>query len=246
VSWAFTEGDASLSTLLTSKTSFVNGPLAEFYGVDAPADDSSWQKTMLPSERSGLLTRGTFLASQAHSANGSPPLRGVAVLDQLLCNRPPPPPPTADTSTPMNVSGTAQTNRELFEARTTPDQCQGCHKQINGIGYGFEAFDAIGRFRATDNGRPVDATGELVSTDVDGAFDGANELSAKLAESEQVQYCAVRNWYRYAFAREDSPEDWCKLDALYNSLRQVNGDLRELLVSIVTSHEFTHRPPTEQ
>jgi hypothetical protein len=239
VAWNFEEGDGTIASLLTSNVSFVNGVLAEFYGVDASGDD--FQQVTLPEERSGLLTRGTFLASRSHSANGSPPLRGVAVLDELLCDRPPPPPPNADTSTPMS-DGEPRTNRELFEARTAPAGCQNCHQRINGIGYGFEAFDATGHYRTTDNDQPVDATGELIGTDVDGTFDGATELSERLATSGQVEYCAVRNWFRYAFAREDQPGDWCKLDALYTALQQHDGDVRELLVQITSSYEFTHRP----
>jgi hypothetical protein len=235
------QGTGSIQELLTSNVSFVNGELAQLYGVDVSG--SGWQQVTLPSaERAGLLTRANFLASRAHSTNGSPPLRGVAVLDQLLCSRPPPPPPTVNTSLSPNDSDSPVTNRQLFEARTGVAACQGCHKSINGIGYGMEAFDSIGRFRTTDNGFPVDAAGELVSTiNSDGPYDGAVELSQKLASSEQVERCAVTNMYRYAMARDTKQNDSCKLDALTTAMKRSGGDIRELIVSIATSHEFTHR-----
>jgi hypothetical protein len=235
------EGTGSVAELLTSNVSFVNRDLAELYGVEAPGDD--WQQVSLPEdERAGLLTRANFLASRAHSTNGSPPLRGVAVLDALLCSRPPSPPPTLDTSAPANGGKSPVTNRELFEARTGREECQGCHKSINGIGYGLEAFDSVGRFRAEDNGVPVDASGELVSTgNMDGPYRGAIELSQKLARSTQLEQCAVTNWYRFALGREAKPNDSCKIDELARAMQAGGGDVRELLVAIATSHEFMHR-----
>jgi hypothetical protein len=235
------EGTGSVAELLTSNVSFVNADLAELYGVDASGD--GWQQVSLPeNERAGLLTRANFLASRAHSTNGSPPLRGVAVLDALLCSRPPSPPPTLDTSVPANDAESPVTNRELFEARTGTSECQGCHKSINGIGYGFEAFDSIGRFRAEDNGVPIDASGELVSTgNMDGPYRGAVELSQKLAESTQLERCAVTNWVRFALGREEQPDDSCKIDGLATAMQASGGDVRELLVAIATSHEFMHR-----
>jgi hypothetical protein len=235
------EGTGSVAELLTSSVSFVNADLAALYGVEVAGD--GWQQVSLPeNERAGLLTRANFLASRAHSTNGSPPLRGVAVLDALLCSRPPSPPPSLDTSVPANDAEAPVTNRELFEARTGVEECQGCHKSINGIGYGLEAFDSIGRFRAEDHGAPVDASGVLVSTgNMDGPYLGAVELSQKLAQSTQLEECAVTHWYRFALGREEKSNDSCKIDTLGNAMQASGGDVRELLVAIATSHEFMHR-----
>ncbi len=237
----FGSGSGTLSELLTSTSTFVNVDIAKVYGVSAKG--AAFEKIDLPGDqRSGILTQGTFLASRAHSTNGSPPLRGVAVLDALLCDRPPPPPPTANTAAPTSDPTKPKTNRQLFEERTSPSVCQGCHKQINGIGYGFEAFDSIGRYRTMDNGMPVDASGELIGTDVDGKYDGAVDLSHKLASSKKVEACAVLNMYRYAHGRDASADEACKLDSLDTALEKAGGDLRELMVRIATSNEFMHRP----
>lgn len=238
----WSEGAGTLSELLTSNVSFVNGPVAALYGVEG-VQGSAFQQVVLPAnERSGILSRGAFLASRAHSTNGSPPLRGVAVLDRLLCAPPPPPPANADTSTPLNNPDMPRTNRELFDERTSQDACIHCHRTINGIGNAFEAFDSTGRFRTHDNGFLVDARGELLGTDVDGPLDGAAELGERLADSASVQQCAVRNWYRYAHAREDVRSDACKLDPLNAVMVDSGGDVRELIVAITTSYEFRHRP----
>lgn len=235
-----------LNELLTSRTTYVNQTLADFYGVSFSGGD--WEETTLPEdERSGILTRGNFLAAYAHSTNGSPPLRGVAVLDKMLCDPPPPPPGNADTSTPVNTGTAPKTNRDLFEERTSPELCASCHDDINGLGFGFEAYDAMGAFRTTDNGLPVDATGEIRKTDdIDGDYDGAIELSERLASSTQVQECMVRNWFRYAFAREPKTADRCSLTDYTTALMDNDGDVREMLVSIASSHDFMHRRAAEE
>jgi hypothetical protein len=169
-------------------------------------------------------------------------------LDRFLCEPPPPPPANADTSPPVNEAGAEpRTNRELFEERTAPAGCITCHTSINGLGFGFEAYDAMGAFRTTDNGFPVDATGAVHgSEDIDGDYDGAVELSERLASSTQVRDCMVRNWFRYAFAREPGQADSCSLTDYSGALAENGGDIRELLVSIASSHDFMHRPAGEE
>jgi hypothetical protein len=246
VAHLYDSGADMLAGLLTSRTTFVNAPLAKFYGVPHEGDD--WQMTSLPEgERSGILTRGNFLAAHAHTSNGSPPLRGVAVLDRLLCDPLPPPPPNANLSPPVNKGPAPRTNRDLFAERTSPAACRDCHVDIDGIGFGFEAYDAAGAFRTEDNSLPVNATGELRNTqDIDGPFNGAVELSTRLAGSQQVRACMVRNWFRYAFAREPMRADACALDAYRAALDKHQGDLRELLVAIASSYPFMHRAAADR
>ncbi|NIS34118.1 MAG: DUF1588 domain-containing protein, partial [Actinobacteria bacterium] len=88
------------------------------------------------------------------------------------------------------------------EERTSPDTCQGCHRAIDGIGFGFENYDAIGAFRVTDNGMPVDATGAITTAEGEEVYDGAVELSAALAESQTVRECVSEQWFRFAAGRE--------------------------------------------
>jgi hypothetical protein len=231
------DGDGTVASLLTSRSSFVNAELAELYGLPAVSD---WTEVELPEgERSGILTRADFLAGHAHETNGSPVLRGVFVIDRMLCGSLGAPPANADTSTPEAPEGGGPvTNRQLFEERTAPAQCQGCHVQINGIGFGFENYDSIGAFRTRDNTLPVDATGSLVGTDVDGTYNGAVELSQRLADSEAVRDCAARNWLRYTVGRRTDGADACLLERAQTSLADSGGDVRELLIAIVTSPDF--------
>ncbi|MDQ3035215.1 MAG: DUF1592 domain-containing protein [Myxococcota bacterium] len=238
------DGEGTLSAMFTSRRTWVNASLASLYGVDGPSDDATWQEATLPeSERAGLLTRAGFLASHAHSGNGSPPLRGVFVMERLLCEPRPSPPASADTSPPIAMPGDeVRTNRQLFEERTEPAVCMGCHVRIDGFGFGFEHYDAIGAFRELDQGLEIDASGNLSGTDVDGPYVGAIELSEALAESETVRACATRNWLRYAMGRSPERADGCFMDRMVSELAEGGGDVRELMVAIVTSPEFRHRP----
>jgi hypothetical protein len=237
------EGEGTLSSLFLSREAEIEPSLAGIYGVEVSG--SGWSTVTLPAdERAGLLTRVGFLAAHAHSANGSPPLRGSYVMQRLFCLKVDPPPPNADT-TPPDPTGTALTNREQFEERTSPPDCAGCHAMLNSFGFGLEHYDAIGAYRDTDNGQPVNAVVELIDTDVNGEVDGAIELSESLASSQQVADCAVSRWFRYARGRGLEAEDACTLKQLNERFAANGGNLVELMVDIVTSPEFRHRAAVE-
>lgn len=235
------DGSHSLAELLTSRKTYVNAPLAKLYGVTAPS--SGWAKTDLPeSERSGFLTRAGFLASHGHKYSGSPPLRAVYIMRRLMCLPELVPPAMVNTSEPVQAAGEApKTNRQLFEARSASSgACKGCHSLIDPIGFTFEHYDAIGKYRKQDNGFDVDATGALQSTDVDGPVANGIELSAKLAESQQVQACMARQWLGFATGM-DPEEDDCRVDALAEVVKAAKGDVHMLLLSLVKSPDFLSR-----
>jgi hypothetical protein len=166
----------------------------------------------------------------------------VFVMERLLCEPRPSPPADANTSPPTAAPGSGpRTNRMLFEERTAAPVCQSCHARIDGFGFGFEHYDAVGAYRETDDGLPVDASGNVTGTDRDGAFVGAVELSEALAESDVVRGCATRQWVRYALGRAVSRDDACLLERLGARFDASGGDIRDLLVAIVTSPEFRHR-----
>lgn len=231
----------TVGDLFTSNVAWVDDATAELYGVPAPLEP--WSETELdPQERAGLLTRIAFLAGNAHDANGSPPLRGVYVMERILCERRSSPPAEADTSTPeADPNQGPMTNRELFEERVAPASCQGCHVRIDGFGFGFENYDAVGQFRTEDNGLPVDASGFANGIGNDAAYEGAVELQSLLGESEAVRDCVAKQWFVYGYGRPVEPADACHLEAIQQEFADNGGNLIELLVSIVTRPEFRLR-----
>jgi hypothetical protein len=230
----------TLRDLLTSPQAWVDGEMSRVYGLPAPADPTAWTETTLPEgERAGVLTRVSFLASTSHQGATSPPVRGNAIELRLLCELPLAPPPGVDISQPTAPAGSGPvTNRTLFEQRTAPTYCQACHASLNGFGFGFEEYDAAGHFRTTDDGLPVDATGTITGTDVDGPFDGAIDLSRKLAGSQIVHACATQELVRYALGRAPVAAEAPTVAALAQTFFASGGDLRALLAAIVMTPTF--------
>jgi hypothetical protein len=109
---------------------------------------------------------------------------------------------------------------------------------MDGIGFGFEHYDPIGAWRDLDSGVPVDATGELVGTDVAGPFHGAVELAQKLATSEQVRDCVGDQWFRYALGRSIDEDDGCATRDLRAAFAASDLDLRELMLALVATKSF--------
>jgi hypothetical protein len=236
------KGDGTLRSLFSSAKTEVNTSLAKFYGVAAPT--TGWTPaTLNATERAGFLTRPNFLAARAHMLQGSPPLRAIFIMERLLCQGLPPPPADADLSEPATKATTAKkTNRQLFEERIQPPVCNACHSVFQPLGYAFESYDAIGRYRTTDNGLPVDTHATFRSGAVDWQFTDALDLSQKLADSPMVQSCVARNWFAYAQGRDAETGDACRLQGLEATLTAAKGDVRELLVAMIKSNDFVYRP----
>jgi hypothetical protein len=226
--------------LLTSRRAWVDAEMARVYGLPDRTDRRPWSEVALPvGERAGLLTRVAFLAGYSHAGATSPPVRGNGIELRLLCSLPLSPPPGVDLSQPMVPPGAGpQTNRMLFEQRTSPAACHTCHAELNGFGFGLEHYDAAGHFQTTDDGLPVDATGIVLGTDVNGRFDGALQLSTRLAGSVAVHACASRQWMRFALGRAPAAGEEPGLTALTTGFVQSEGDVRTLLEGIVTSPSF--------
>ena len=128
----------------------------------------------------------------------------------------------------------------MAQHRQNPE-CASCHNLMDVLGYGFESFDDIGRYRTTENGMRIDDSGEFVGTDIDGAFKGPVELGRRLAASPQVQKCVTKQWFRYALGRVETDLDQCSLDAVYQRFQKSDFRLPELLMALVESDAFRIR-----
>ncbi|MCB9764523.1 MAG: DUF1588 domain-containing protein [Alphaproteobacteria bacterium] len=186
----------TLDDLMLARHTFLDAELAEHYGLTGEGE------VELDGVRyGGLLTQGSVLTAHALPTGSSPVHRGVLVRERLLCEDLPAPPANLDTS-PPEVNPDLST-RERYAQHTSDDQCASCHNRIDPLGFGFEAFDGLGRWRAEDAGAPVDATGELDGADFDGVF----ELSELLLDDPRFRSCYVRTWRRWATGTEACAED---------------------------------------
>jgi hypothetical protein len=236
--YAIFEQDATVQELFTAPYTMMNSELADFYGVSGPAGLAFERVDVDPTRYSGFLTQAGILALNSMINRSSPIHRGKFVREVLLCQIPPPPPDKIPE--PPNVDE-SQTTREQFAQHSEDSLCQGCHVYMDPIGLGFEHFDGLGRWRDDEWGQPIDASGELVLTDVDGPFNGATELGQMLAGSEQVRRCVTQQWFRFGYGRVETEEDTCTMDSLYAEFEAADFDIKELIVALTTTQAFRYR-----
>ena len=240
------EDDASLQTLLTAPYTFVDADLAAFYGVEGVQGSEFVMASDPEVAHTGLLTMGGLMSVHAKTNSTSPVARGLFVRSHLLCQYPPPPPDDVDL-TPPEPDPNATTREQYAQHREDP-ACSGCHELMDPLGFGLENFDGVGRWRTTENDKPIDATGVLVGTnEADGPFDGPRELADRLLQSEEVRQCVARQWFRYAYGRTESKEaDACTLTQIDAQFEESGNDLRELLIDLTQTDAFMYRPGGEQ
>jgi hypothetical protein len=236
---------ASFEQLFLSPQVWVNDSLAGLYGGTPPA--SGFAPQTLPGPRFGLLTQPGLLTLLSHSDQTAPVIRGVFVRERFLCLPVPPAPPTVN-AVPPDPDPNA-TTRERFRQHTEQAECSGCHELIDGVGFGFERYDQLGRYRATENGFDVDDSGNVLRTgeaSLDGAFTGVGELAQRLANSALARDCLATNWYRYSFGRQEQADDSCSLSQVKERFKTSGGDLKELLVSLTQTDSFLYRPAIKE
>jgi hypothetical protein len=230
-----------LSLLLTAPLSFAKGPAVALL---APGEGTSkdGHYELDAARRTGLLTQPAFLAAHSHSDQTSPILRGRAVRERFFCQPLKDPPPTV-VAKPPPLDPNLTTRERFAQHRTTGDACITCHSQIDDLGFALEHYDALGRYRATENDKPIDATGELLGTDVDGPMDGAIELAEKMSESRLVRDCYASQWFRYAMGRVEQTGDACSVERM-KAVMERQGTIRELLMALAVSDTFVNRTET--
>lgn len=233
-------GDGRLQTLLGAPFTVARSPeLLALYGA-AAAPGADGTVPLDGAQRAGLLTQVAFLAGHAHSNQTSPVHRGLAVRKHLLCTDLPDPPVNVDNTPPEPDPGA--TTRERFEQHRVDPSCKGCHELLDPIGVGFENYDAVGRYRTTENGRDIDASGDLVAAGTaSGPFSGGVEMAQRLATSDAVRDCVKRQWFRFGLGRYEGGEDACTLQSLGEEFAAADFDIKALLVALVTSDAFRYR-----
>jgi hypothetical protein len=238
------EKNGTFEDLFLADYVFANDALAEFYGLPGAGGQFGQVPTDPETGRGGLLGLGTVLAAHAHSNESSPVKRGVFVRGRLLCQDLPPPPPDLD-ATPPGLDPTL-TTRERFAVHSSDPACRSCHQYIDGVGFSFEGFDGAGQRRTTENGLPIDTSGELVgleglgnASSVD--YDGVRELAEMVADSNSGRACLPLQYFRFARGYEERTTDACAINNLRAAFVRADLNLQELLVAITSLPTFTQR-----
>ena len=236
-------GGRPMTELFDGRDTFLDPLLAAHYGVPAPSP-TGFAAARLPADRVGLVSRAGWLTAVSYPTRTSPVLRGKWVLENLLCETPPPPP---DAVPPLEAAfpdtGSPPSIQETLAAHRTDPACASCHLVMDGIGFGLEHFDAIGRWREADEyGNPIDATGTLTDGS---AFDGAAELAAQLSKSDTATQCMTQKVFTFALGRAPRVEDLVYLDAIHATFQEGGLTFASLATGIATSEAFRSRSPVE-
>jgi len=242
-------GGDSLGDLLESRKTYLNERLLAHYGIvglpagaRGPADASGFFPVALgDSPYGGLLASGAVMTTHALPLSSSPIHRGKLVRERLLCEDLPPPPSNLNTS-PPRVDPTKST-RERYAQHASDEACWGCHERIDPIGFGFERFDAVGRFRVLDGVHPIDERGWIVGLQgADGAgdarFEGPRQLAATLAGSEVAGRCELLQQARFSLGREPTT---CQVSRLRDAQVARGGRLVDAILALVDDVGFRVR-----
>lgn len=220
--------------LFTTRKTFLNRQLAAIYNVPAPVREGFgpfyWPED---NDRTGVLTQVSILAGNSHPIDSSATLRGKFVRKILMCGAIVPPPVDVNAALP-DPSPDAKTLRQRLEAHVVDPSCAGCHLTMDPIGLGLENFDALGQFRRTDNGEPIDASGEL-----DGEFfSDPRGLGRAIAENPDVPNCLAQQLYRYATNHVETGEEQELVTNLQDRFALRDYQVLDLVRDIVMSPGF--------
>jgi hypothetical protein len=216
--------------LLLADSLYLNGRLAKFYGADLPPDAEFQKVSFDPQQRSGVLSHPLLLASFAYHATSSPIHRGVFVSRSLLGRTLRPPPEAVAPLAPDLHAGLSTRERVILQ--TSPNMCQTCHNMINPLGFSLEHYDAIGRYRTEELGKPIDASGSyLEESGKMVEFSGVRELADFLAGSGEAHTAFVEQVFHHLVkqpirAYPDQPEQLTK------SFIESNYHIQRLLVNV--------------
>ena len=240
---SYLEGQ-TLEQLFLGQSSPMTPELAAFYGLEAgsssPDADGFAPVSLTGTERLGFLSQGSILTTHALPTSSSPIHRGLLVRERLLCQVLPPPPPNIDAS-PPEMDPTLST-RERYAEHAELEECAACHRLIDPVGFSFEHFDAVGRWRDMEGPHEIDATGEVVGTaNTDATFDGLRELSELLATSPDVESCYVRQWMRFGYGVEEQEQLRCEAQRLSEEFSSSGARLDGVLPALTNSVHFLER-----
>lgn len=244
--------DGNFLEFFTARYSFLTPELARLYGVPEPKD--LWARVEFgpDSERAGIFGQGTFLALTSKPADTSPTERGLFIREHFLCQGVPPPPPGVNATLPPVTDERPMSNRERLQIHLSNAACAGCHTLVDPIGFGFEKFDAIGKYREKQKitlyptfdemktKRKSKPTEHLVDLDTGGSvrglkeseFHSPRELADRLARETVCQKCVVKQLFRYANGRTEQAEDQPAIDRAFERFRNSRFRFRELIIAI--------------
>lgn len=231
--------DQSVLGLIRSDHTYLNERLAKHYGIPH-VYGSHYRRVELSDDdvRGGLLRQGSILTVTSYATRTSPVIRGKWILENILGTPPPPPPANVPALKDNTVSSSLSVRERLAEHRRDI-ACAGCHNLMDPVGFALENFDAVGRWRTFEEGRPVDASGGLPDGD---KFEGVSGLErAVLKRPEQFVGTLTEKLLTFALGRGIDYHDAPVVRKIVRNARAQDYRVSSLIVGIATSTPFRMR-----
>ena len=233
--------DRSVLDLIRADYTFINERLAKHYGIPY-IKGSRFRRVTLSDDslRGGLLGQGSILTLTSYPTRTSPVLRGKYVLDNLLAAPPPPPPPDVpalEAETPDERA--SETLRQAMARHRADPACASCHIQMDAIGFAFEHFDAVGRWRETDAGLAIDSVSTLPDGTVVDGVEGVKRLLLK--DPERFVSAVTEKLLMYAVGRNIQYYDRPEIRAIVRDAAREDYSFAALISGIVRSVPFRMR-----
>jgi hypothetical protein len=191
--------DRSIVDLLTSDHTFLNEQLARHYGIPGVYGSHFRPVALTDENRFGLLGKAAVLSVTSYSTRTAPTIRGKYLLENILAAPPPAPPPNVPALEETDKDGKPRSVREMLETHRKNPVCASCHARMDPLGLSLENFDALGQWRTTDAGAPINASGVLLDgTKVDGP---AALRRALVSQKEQFVRTVTGKLLTYAIGR---------------------------------------------
>jgi hypothetical protein len=229
----------SVLELLTADYTFLNETLAKHYGIPQ-ITGSHFRRVTLPkgSPRRGLLGQGSILSITSYSTRTSAVLRGKYVLENLLASPPPPPPPDVP-SLSTERSGKPLSMKEAMQLHRASPACAGCHAKMDPIGFALENFDALGRYRAEENGRPIEVASALPDGTIVDGVEGVRQLV--LRDPALFVEAMTGKLLMYALTRNIQHYDQPAIRVIARESARQNYTFASLVLGVVNSVPFQSR-----
>ncbi len=233
--------DRSILDFLNGNYTFVNEQLAKFYGIPDVKGREFRRVTLEGTERSGILTQASVLTATSYPTRTSPTIRGKWILTNILNTPPPDPPANVPALASANDGGKVTSIRARLEMHRANPVCASCHKNMDPLGFALENYDAIGQWRTTVDGLPVDASG---SSPTGQSFTGAAQLKTLLlAESPKFVDCLTEKLLTYALGRGVESYDRPAVNKVELEVEKSDYRFSALINGIVESAPFQMRRP---
>jgi cytochrome c5 len=238
--------DRSVTELLTANYTYLNERLARFYGIRDVYGPRFRRVSLTDPNRGGLLGQGSILTVTSYSTRTSPVVRGKWLLTNVLGAPPPPPPPNVPALVENGEGGAPPSSvRARMEQHRKNAVCASCHSRMDPLGFALENFSAIGRWRTTETGLPIDATGAF--PDGTKFMNPAEFRTALLAHKEDFVHTLTTKMLTYAIGRGAEYYDMPAVRAIVREAAQGDDRWSSLILAIVKSTPFQmNRAPAPQ